>query len=107
MYKIHLDNFEGPIDLLLYFIRRDEIDIYDIPISDITKECGPFEFINQTHNKMNLEPSKGPITTKRFGGSFYPDQRKLAHQIIQQRLLHLVQRAHSLQHQKSHRNLTL
>jgi len=38
MYKIHLDNFEGPIDLLLYFIRRDEIDIYDIPISDITKE---------------------------------------------------------------------
>jgi len=38
MYKIHLDNFEGPIDLLLYFIRRDEIDIYDIPIADITKE---------------------------------------------------------------------
>ena len=38
MYKIHLDNFEGPIDLLLYFIKRDEIDIYDIPISDITKE---------------------------------------------------------------------
>ena len=38
MYKVSLDNFEGPIDLLLYFIRRDEIDIYDIPISTITKE---------------------------------------------------------------------
>ena len=38
MYQIHLDNFEGPIDLLLYFIRRDELDIYDIPISKITKE---------------------------------------------------------------------
>ena len=38
MYKIHLNNFEGPIDLLLYFIRRDELDIYDIPISEITKE---------------------------------------------------------------------
>ena len=37
MYKIQLNNFEGPIDLLLYFIRRDELDIYDIPISKITK----------------------------------------------------------------------
>ena len=38
MYQIQIDNFEGPIDLLLYFIRRDELDIYDIPISKITKE---------------------------------------------------------------------
>ena len=38
MYKIQLNNFEGPIDLLLYFIRRDELDIYDIPIARITKE---------------------------------------------------------------------
>ena len=33
MYKVQLNNFEGPIDLLLYFIRRDELDVYDIPIS--------------------------------------------------------------------------
>jgi len=38
MYKIQLDTFEGPLDLLLFFIKRDELDIYDIPISDITKE---------------------------------------------------------------------
>lgn len=38
MYKIHLPNFEGPFDLLLYFIKRDEIDIYDIPIARITEE---------------------------------------------------------------------
>ena len=38
MYKVQLNNFEGPIDLLLYFIRRDELDVYDIPISKITKE---------------------------------------------------------------------
>jgi segregation and condensation protein A len=38
MYKIHLQQFEGPLDLLLFFIRRDELDIYDIPISRITKE---------------------------------------------------------------------
>ena len=38
MYKVQLDQFEGPLDLLLYFIRRDEIDIYDISISNITSE---------------------------------------------------------------------
>ena len=38
MYKIKLDHFEGPLDLLLFFIRRDELNIYDIPISRITKE---------------------------------------------------------------------
>ncbi|MBL7013921.1 MAG: segregation/condensation protein A [Candidatus Marinimicrobia bacterium] len=37
-YQVHLDNFQGPMDLLLYFIRRDELDIYDIPIGSITKE---------------------------------------------------------------------
>lgn len=35
-YKVHLDIFEGPLDLLLFFIQRDEIEIYDIPISQIT-----------------------------------------------------------------------
>ncbi len=38
MYRIKLDNFEGPFDLLLYFIKRDEINIYDIPIAKITDE---------------------------------------------------------------------
>lgn len=37
-YQIRLENFEGPLDLLLYFIRRDEMDIYDIPIAEITEE---------------------------------------------------------------------
>jgi len=38
MYKVKLENFTGPLDLLLYFIRRDEIDVYDIPIARITAE---------------------------------------------------------------------
>ncbi len=38
MYKVQLKNFEGPLDLLLFFIKRDELDIYDIPIFHITKE---------------------------------------------------------------------
>ena len=38
MFNVRLENFEGPLDLLLYFIKRDKIDIYDIPISKITSE---------------------------------------------------------------------
>ncbi|MDZ7692212.1 MAG: segregation/condensation protein A [Balneolaceae bacterium] len=38
MYRVQLKNFEGPLDLLLFFIKRDELDIYDIPISYITGE---------------------------------------------------------------------
>ncbi len=34
-YKVNLDVFEGPLDLLLYLIRREELDIYDIPIARI------------------------------------------------------------------------
>jgi len=44
VYKIKLDQFEGPLDLLLFFIKRDELDIYDIPISKITKEF--LEYVN-------------------------------------------------------------
>lgn len=38
MYRVQLNNFEGPLDLLLFFIKRDELDIYDIPISYITDQ---------------------------------------------------------------------
>lgn len=38
MYHVELQQFEGPMDLLLFFIKRDEIDIYDIPIARIADE---------------------------------------------------------------------
>ncbi|MDZ7659082.1 segregation and condensation protein A [Fodinibius sp.] len=44
MYRVQLKNFEGPLDLLLFFIKRDELDIYDIPISYITNQF--LEYIN-------------------------------------------------------------
>lgn len=50
MYKIKLNNFEGPLDLLLFFIKRDELDIYDIPISYITNE-----FINYLQMIQQLD----------------------------------------------------
>ncbi len=37
-YKIDLDIYNGPLDLLLYLIRREEVDIYDIPIAKITNQ---------------------------------------------------------------------
>ena len=37
-YKVELDVFEGPLDLLLYLIKQDEVDIYDIPIERITNQ---------------------------------------------------------------------
>ncbi|MBA4312156.1 MAG: segregation/condensation protein A [Chlorobiaceae bacterium] len=51
-YRIKLPTFEGPLDLLLFFIKRDELDIYDIPISRITKE-----FLNyiQMLQELDLE----------------------------------------------------
>lgn len=52
LYKIKLDHFEGPLDLLLFFIKRDELNIYDIPISKITKEF--LEYVNYI-KLMDLE----------------------------------------------------
>lgn len=53
-YQIKLEHFEGPFDLLLFFIERDELDIYNIPISKITKD-----FLDHIHaqNKLNIELS--------------------------------------------------
>jgi segregation and condensation protein A len=37
-YKVKLEIFEGPLDLLYFLIRKDELDIYNIPIADITRQ---------------------------------------------------------------------
>ena len=51
-YKVNLDVFEGPLDLLLYLIRREELDIYDIPIEHITAEY--MKFIEDAR-RLNLD----------------------------------------------------
>lgn len=51
-YKVKLDIFEGPLDLLLYLIKRDEVDIYDISIERITKQY--LEYIN-TFKMLNID----------------------------------------------------
>jgi segregation and condensation protein A len=51
-FSIKLPIFEGPFDLLLFFIEKDELDIYNIPISKITDD-----FLNYLHqlNALNIE----------------------------------------------------
>lgn len=53
-YQIKLPQFEGPFDLLLFFIERDELDIYNIPITKITKD-----FLHYVHlqEALNIELS--------------------------------------------------
>ncbi len=51
-YTIKLQDFEGPFDLLLFFIERDELDIYDIPIHKITNDF--LEYI-QNLEKLNID----------------------------------------------------
>jgi len=53
-YQIKLSQFEGPFDLLLFFIERDELDIYNIPITQITND-----FLDYIHNQdaLNIELS--------------------------------------------------
>jgi len=53
-YQIKLDQFEGPFDLLLFFIERDELDIYNIPITKITNDF--LDFIHHSE-KLNIELS--------------------------------------------------
>lgn len=48
IYKIRLPQFEGPFDLLLFFIERDELDIYNIPITRIINDF--LEFIHGQEN---------------------------------------------------------
>ncbi|MFT7056178.1 MAG: segregation and condensation protein A [Roseivirga sp.] len=51
-FEIKLPLFEGPFDLLLFFIQRDELDIYDIPITKITKDF--LEYLHQLE-QLNVE----------------------------------------------------
>ena len=53
-YQIKLPQFEGPFDLLLFFIERDELDIYNIPITKIIKDF--MDFIHSSE-KLNIELS--------------------------------------------------
>ena len=51
-YPVRLDNFEGPLDLLLHLIKQSEVNIYDIPIALITRQYLDYIDLMQ---EMNLD----------------------------------------------------
>jgi segregation and condensation protein A len=51
-YLVKLDNFEGPLDLLIHLIKKDEVNVYDIPISQITARY--LEFV-ELMQELNLD----------------------------------------------------
>lgn len=51
-YKVRLEIFEGPLDLLLYLTKKDEVDVYDISIERITKQY--LEYMN-TFKMLNID----------------------------------------------------
>src|SRR5690348_10950736 len=51
--EVILEAFEGPLDLLLYLIRRQNLDILDIPIAEITRQY--MEYIDMMRDVMRLE----------------------------------------------------
>src|SRR5688572_9674494 len=53
-YQIKLPEFEGPFDLLLFFIERDELDIYNIPITKIINDI--MDYIHKS-GELNIEVS--------------------------------------------------
>ena len=51
-YRVNLDVYNGPLDLLLYLIRRDEVDVYDIPIARITEQ-----YVSYVEMLKRLDPN--------------------------------------------------
>ncbi|MBK97604.1 MAG: hypothetical protein CL672_02285 [Balneola sp.] len=98
MYRVQLQNFEGPLDVLLFFIKRDELDIYDIPISYITNQFLEYlhlleefdldiasEFVWMASNLMSIKakmmlPKESPEEESLL------DERDPRHELVQQLL---------------------
>ncbi|MEI6847540.1 MAG: segregation/condensation protein A [Chlorobiaceae bacterium] len=104
MFKISLEEFEGPLDLLLFFLKRDELDIYNIPISRITTEFISYigdvkslnfemaaEFIYMAAMLMSIKakmllphPTEDVIETDEFDPRTELVQRLLEYQMIKE-----------------------
>ena len=52
LYQVHIENFDGPLDLLLHLIKKNEMDLYDIPIAEITAQ---YLEILDTMQTLNLD----------------------------------------------------
>ena len=63
-YRVELDVFNGPLDLLLYLLKRDELDIYDIPIARITESY--MQYVTMLRGMkdeagLDINVARGPV----------------------------------------------
>ena len=72
-YKVKLEIFEGPLDLLLYLIKRDEIDIYDISIERITRQY--LEYLD-AFKELNIDVAGEFIVMANVELSIAPRRKK-------------------------------
>ena len=67
-YQVKVENFEGPMDLLLFFIQRDKLNIYDIPIAHIVKE---FLDYMKMMDLMNIEEEEQSVKMDSIGSKIW------------------------------------
>ena len=60
-YRVKLDVYNGPLDLLLYLIRRDELDIHNIPIAGITAQ-----YLEYVDLRKDVDPDLAGEVMKRL-----------------------------------------
>lgn len=77
-YKVKLEIFEGPLDLLLYLIKKEEIDIYDVSIGRITKQY--LDYVD-TFKMLNIEVASEFIVMA--ANLMYIKSRELLPQVVQ------------------------
>ena len=53
-YKVQFDVFEGPMDLLLYLVRKQEVDIYQVNLTQLATEF--IQYVEFMMNKMSANP---------------------------------------------------
>ena len=66
-YSVKLESFVGPLDLLLHLVRKNELDIFDIPIAQITDDYLRYiELVKELNLELNILSSKNNFmsTTK-------------------------------------------
>ena len=62
-YTVALDAFHGPLDLLLYLVKRNEVDILDIPIARIADQF--LEYVRSSGNSMSSSPANSSSWPRR------------------------------------------
>ena len=81
-YQVQLDVFEGPMDLLIYLIRKNEIDIYDIPIALIADQY--VSYLDRMEMLGTLDAFEKVVPLKDWSTSRDGGPRKLFHEELEQ-----------------------